>query len=260
MRSRATYLLFELMFIAITSAAASEVGAVPPSVAKPDISPSAPKFSLGIGTGYYSGLASRVGTVDLTELRTTAQASFGDFSARLSLPYELQVRAPASNTHRGGLGDAWLRLEYRWRDTDRDLTYLAYVRVKMPTGDRTLGLTTGYADYEVGAGVAKEISLDWRLLGHLGYRLSGSAAGAATRRDLTYDFSVRYAFDRRNQFLAGLSGRQYSIAGAAPASTISVSWNYLFSPQYSLQTYLQTGVNGRGPNLGAGVNVLFNIR
>lgn len=260
MYRRATYLLFELMFIAIAASAANAASVAPPNVSKPDISLSSVKFSLGVGTGYYSGLASRLGTVDLTELRATAQASFGDLSARLSLPYELQVRAPGSNSNRSGLGDAWLRLEYRWRDTNQDLTYLPYFRVKIPTGDRTFGLTTSYADYEIGAGVAKDISRDWRLLGHLGYRLSGSAAGAATRRDLTYDLSVRYALDRRNQFLAGLGGRQYSFAGAAPTTTATVSWNYLLSPNCSLQTYLQTGISGSGPKLGAGVNVLFNIK
>lgn len=224
--------------------------------------------TIGVMPAYFEGDYGTATTTRIWYLPAYLDYRGTDYGFKVTVPYmRVETRGAVlsggtvvgsgsgATTSASGLGDIWLKGNYRIRGSSPGTEFLPYVKVKLGTASASQGLGTGQDDVEGG------IEADW-LWGPnaypfavVGYRFVGSSAAYRLQNILTYEAGSSFALGG-HQFLTGIfSGHESEQPGFASAADAIVAWNYGPPLGMGFEAYLDKGLSSGSPNYGIGIGL-----
>jgi hypothetical protein len=154
-----------------------------------------------------------------------------------------------------GQGDVVAAYTYSLIDQPRhgwlvDLT----AKIKLPTGDKSKGLSTGERDYSVLADFYYPAG-KWTPFLTLGYRMPGNPPGGALQNTWLGSLGAGYKVSDTDSAGCMFDARQASSASLAGTRELTVYWVHKFTPATKLQFYAVKGFSDASPDYGLGAMV-----
>ena len=151
---------------------------------------------------------------DIRPLYVPTQPSAGGYSPE----------APLSGQGWTGnrLGDLWvgakINLTSQWRQ--QPVAFALRPMVKLPTGDKDSGASSGKADFAIDAVVSKEINERAELAGYGGFIVRGTPDAVERTNGLRWGFGIGAPSRKALRFTAEISGEKYTNDSPAVKSAI----------------------------------------
>lgn len=192
----------------------------------------------------------------LPYLRIDAPGNVVGGGGLLGLPIIVDPTQPATRQRREGIGDLRLGAAYTVPMSSVGLTFSS--EVKLPTASAAKGLGTGEVDYSVGAELSKAVGRVTPFLG-IGYSLPGDPEGYELRNSLSARAGavVRMSPQVRGHVSYGYA---QSVSPLVPdEQQVATGLNASLSPRLSLGVYGSAGLSEGAPDIGAGLQIGFQI-
>lgn len=160
-----------------------------------------------------------------------------------------------ATTTASGLGDIWLKGDYRIPGNSPGTVFLPYVKIKLGTASASQGLGTGQDDVEGG------LETDWTVGATtfpfvvVGYRFVGSTPAYPLQDILTYEGGSTFGLGGQRFVTAMFAGHQSEQPGFAAAADAIVAWNYSPSRGMGYEAYLDKGLSSGSPDYGIGIGI-----
>ncbi len=223
------------------------------------------------GADYTSGKYADTQTTSIFYIPFSAKALFGDFEAKLTVPY-ISIKGPgtvvgggdvgpinrsrAANviTTQAGVGDVTASLTYTKFMQDNTLFVDFTGKVKLPTASEQKNLGTGLTDFTTQVDITKIVG-GANLFATAGYRFMGSSDTLVLRNG--WLGSVGASVDVSERASLGLiyDYRQSASLRAQNPSELTgfVSWK--LSKKIRVQTYGVVGFSSGSPDTGVGIQI-----
>ncbi len=229
-----------------------------------------PQIRWSTGVDFTSGKYTDNQTTSILYVPFSAKALFGDFEAKVTVPY-IRIKGPgtvvgggggpiardrAANaiTTQAGLGDVTASLTYTKFMQDNTLFVDFTGKVKLPTASSEKNLGTGNTDFTTQVDVSKIVG-GANLFATIGYRFMGSSDLLPLRDGFLG--TIGASFDVSDRASLGLiyDYRQSASFRAENPSELTgfVSWK--LSKKISLQTYGIVGFSNGSPDTGVGMQI-----
>lgn len=227
---------------------------------------------LDTSIGKYGGSASTV----VRYLPLTMKYELERSTFKLTLPY-VSITSPAGGgavtvdgngnvisiggsgprITQSGMGDVVAAYSYSLIDQPRhgwlvDLTG----KVKLPTGDKSKGLSTGERDFTVLADFYY-LAGKWTPFMTLGYRMPGNPAGGTLKDAWLGSLGAGYKFSSSNSAGFMFDARQASSATSVGSREMTAYWVHKFSKTTKLQTYFVRGFSDASADYGLGAMLSY---
>ena len=228
-------------------------------------------FTFATGFDYSQGTYGDAGRTVTVSMPVVLKYEIGRSTYKLSMPH-LRENAPSGGNVIGvddagnpitdgvgprsselGMGDAVFGWTYElverpWHGLLVDMTG----KVKLPTGDRDKGFSTGKADYTLLADFYWPAGALTPFAG-LGYRVTGNPDGLALRDIWLFNVGLGYKLSGRNSVGAMYDLRQATRPGSDGLQELTVYWVHKPSKEFKIQTYLMRGFGNTSAELGGGL-------
>jgi hypothetical protein len=245
-----------------------------------------PKWTVRVGTGfdYSSGLYGDVAPTRVTSLPLSVSASRGSWRLRASVPY-VRLSGPSSlvvleggslagspqsgltgiNTEQTfgsrrvrGLGDLSLSATYEKKLTDSGWWFETSARVKLPTGSRRKGLSSGKADLTLSADISRDIEYG-NIYVSGRKRLIGKSGDFPLRS--TWGMTVGGSYDLTDKLSAGLDyDWEQSPYSDEPDTREVTAWgSYQLQPNLRVQVYGTRGENDSSADTAFGAGLSWRL-
>jgi hypothetical protein len=227
-------------------------------------------IQIGLGFDYSDGDYGDIEDTEIIAAPLSVKYIDEDFFVRASLPY-LRIKGPGgvipgdggvigpggdTVTTEKGIGDLTLAAGYSiplaWS------TWLDFTgKVKVPTGSRSKGLSTGTTDFTAEAEIMHVFGAASASV-RAGRRFNGSSTLYPLDDVWLAGASVYY---QTGKLTLGLDydWREGSLPTSQDRHEITGSATYKLSPAFLLQGYAYTGFNNASPDAGAGVQLLYRF-
>jgi len=128
------------------------------------------------------------------------------------------------------------------------------LKVKLPTGDKSKGLSTGEYDYSVLADFYF-LAGKWMPFLTLGYRMPGNPPGGSLQNTWMGSLGAGYKFSQTDSAGFMLDARQASSASSVGSRELTGYWVHKFTPETKLQLYAVKGFSDASADYGLGAMV-----
>jgi len=230
-----------------------------------------PEVRWSTGVDLTSGKYADNQTTSIFYVPFSAKALFGDFEAKLTVPY-IRIKGPGTVvgggdvgpinrnrvantiTTQDGVGDVTASLTYTKFMQDNTLFVDFTGKVKLPTANEQKNLGTGLTDFTSQIDVTKIVG-GVNLFATLGYRFMGSSDTLVLRDGLLG--SVGASFDVSKNASLGLfyDYRQSASVRAENPSELTGFISWKLSKKIRLQTYGVVGFSSGSPDTGVGMQI-----
>jgi len=228
-------------------------------------------FTFATGFDYSQGTFGDAGSTVTVSMPVVLKYETGRSSYKLSVPH-IRETAPSGGNVIGvddsgnpitdgvgprsselGLGDAVIGWTYElverpWHGVLVDVTG----KVKLPTGNKAKGFSTGKADYTLLADVYFPAGAFTPFAG-AGYRVTGNPDGLALRDIWLFNVGLGYKLSGRNSVGAMYDLRQATRPGFDGLRELTVYWVHKPFKTFKIQTYLMRGFGNTSAELGGGL-------
>lgn len=130
----------------------------------------------------------------------------------------------------------------------------ATLKVKLPTGDKSKGLSTGERDYTVLADFYYPAG-KWTPFLSLGYRMPGNPPSGTLQNTWLGSLGVGYKFSKTDSAGFMLDAREASSASSVGSRELTTYWVHKFTPETKLQLYAVKGFSDASADYGLGAMV-----
>jgi len=127
-------------------------------------------------------------------------------------------------------------------------------KIKLPSGDKTKGLSTGERDYSVLADFYYPAG-KWTPFLSLGYRRPGNPPGGSLQNAWLGSLGAGYKFSDADSAGCMFDARQASSASLAGSRELTAYWVHKFTPATKLQLYAVKGFSDASADYGLGAMV-----
>lgn len=234
-----------------------------------------PELQWSSGVDFTTGKYSDTESTDILYIPASVKALFGDFEAKLTVPYirikgpgtvvgggdvgvVARTRLPGGVTTEDGLGDVTLALTYTRLMQDNSLFVDFTGKVKLPTASSDKNLGTGKTDFTAQIDLTKALG-DVTVFGMAGRRFMGSSQALPLRDGFigsvgtAYKMSDLASIGVIYDYRESASFRQD--AEGASELTGYIAWK--LSKRVRLQTYGVLGLSKGSPDTGVGIQLSF---
>ena len=128
------------------------------------------------------------------------------------------------------------------------------VKVKLPTGDETKGLSTGERDFSLVADFFY-LAGKWTPFLTLGYRMPGNPPGGSLQNTWLGSLGVGYKLSQTNNVGFMFDAREASTVSSVGSRELTAYWVHKFTPQTKLQVYVVKGFSDASADQGIGAMV-----
>jgi len=223
------------------------------------------------GVDFTSGEYADNQTTSILYIPFSAKALFGDFEAKVTVPY-IRIKGPGTVvgggevgpiardrvanmiTTQGGLGDVTASLTYTKFMQDNTLFVDFTGKVKLPTASDEKNLGTGLTDFTTQVDVTKIVG-GANLFATAGYRFMGSSDTLVLRDGFLGSLGASFNVSDRASLGLIYDYRQSASLRAENPSELTgfVSWK--LSKKIRLQTYGIVGFSSGSPDTGVGMQI-----
>lgn len=228
-------------------------------------------FTFATGFDYSQGTYGDAGRTVTVSMPVVMKYEVGRSTYKLSVPH-LRENAPSGGNVIGvddagnpitdgvgprsselGLGDAVIGWTYElvelpWHGLLVDVTG----KVKLPTGNKAKGFSTGKADFTLLADVYFPAGALTPFAG-AGYRVTGNPDGLALRDIWLFNVGLGYKLSSRNSVGAMYDLRQTTRPGSDGLRELTAYWVHKPCKAFKIQTYLMRGFGNTSAELGGGL-------
>jgi len=228
-------------------------------------------YRITAGLDYSSGTFGQEKTTAITYLPVTAQAEYGAFIGKVTVPW-IHVAGPAiildgadggvlgerEDDSNSGLGDVSVSLAYTVEQLYQYDVFLDFsARVKLPTASLRKGLGTGELDLALQADVAKAFKkvMPFATFGH---KFVGVPEVFDLRNTFYGSVGIQYTWDEFTASGFVFDYRQSSVRSASDPQEMVGYINRRINDSWSLNVYGVVGFSVNSPSVGAGI--MFTYR
>jgi hypothetical protein len=170
------------------------------------------------------------------------------------------IRSRQPRGFRAGLGDIWLGVDVRLIDMSGVRPrVIPYVRLKIPTASRAMGLGTGAPDEEVGS------RFEWRA-GRIflpfiqaGYRFTGQAPRLRLQNAFIFEAGANLLLGRDRYASVIFEDRGALQRGLGPSETLTAVYGMQVSPSLGVQVFVVRGLTPDSPSFGCGLGATMRF-
>lgn len=261
-------------FLILVLIAASGLMFGKPALAQEDV-----KVKISTGFDFSTGDYGQVESTEIWYLPVTTKATFGDWTAKLTIPY-LRIRGPGvvigggdsivddddddivagaakPVTTESGLGDIIAALVYTIDLQDHDIFLDFTGKLKLPTADEDKGLGTGEADFTFQVDATKMFGSVY-IFGGLGRKFVGSSAALPLDDIWLFNIGAGNQITKEFGFGASYDFRQSATSSADP-SELTGYLTYKFTDSVSTMLYTVVGLSNGSPDAGVGLQLSYKF-
>lgn len=224
-------------------------------------------FEIGFEPSYFSGKFGTSHPIHIYYLPVDLQYKDGPASIRITLPYisvagrglvsgGTIIATGGPSARRGGLGDIWITGRYRFYTLNGIIpNIIPYLKLKVPTASRSMGLGTGHPDEEIGG------SFQWRIgrrvfpFAQFGYRIVGKSMTLRLRNVPIYKLGGTLALAPSRYLTLVTVGHPSIQNGFGPIEELLLVYDTPLTRRTGLQLYLDKGLTKSSSAFGAGLGL-----
>ena len=228
-------------------------------------------FEISIQPSYFTGKFGTLHPIHIYYVPVDLQYRNGPASIRVTIPYisvtgqgilsgGTVIGTTGTKRRRNGLGDIWITGKYRLHTLNGPIPeIIPYLKMKVPTASRRLGLGTGEPDEEIGG------FFQWRIGNRLfpfakfGYRFVGRSNTLKLGNAAIYEFGSTLILAPERYLTLLATGHPAIQRHFGPIEDLLVAYNCLLTRRLGLQIYADKGLTRSSPAFGLGGGLMMHF-
>lgn len=242
-----------------------------PAFAAPPVPSHPAHYTIGLEPSYFAGRFGTSHYIRIFDVPLTMSYRHGPVRVRVEVPYlaisgagVIAGNAVVINNQnagvRSGVGDLWVKLEYRLNHAYRAVPSVEpYVKVKFPLASYQKGLGTGRFDEEAGLRLTWRVNRDIFPYVQLGYRIVGRLPGLNLLNVFTFEPGVTVAVTPSQYVSALIVGHTAIQRGRTGTAAAVLAYNLRMNFRWELQAYTSAGLTAQTAAFGFGLGVMAHF-
>jgi hypothetical protein len=228
-------------------------------------------FEISSEPSYFTGKFGTAQPIHIYYVPVDLQYRDGPASIQVTIPYisvtgegilsgGTVIGTAHSPSRRGGLGDIWITGKYRFHTLNGPIPNIVpYIKVKVPTASRSMGLGTGHPDEEFGAFFQWRIGNRFFPFAKFGYRFVGKSKTLALGNAAIYEFGSTFVLAPEQYLTVLATGHPAIQRHFGPIEDLLIAYNRLLTRKLGLQLYADKGLTKSSPAFGLGAGLIMHF-